>query len=129
MHAGNGETSMGIETYQNNYKEADTFLIHCVSIVELSTQVASVYAADTDLFALLLRHLDKIKCHTLYMQINTNEYIDMTYVAQLRDNKVCSALMSFHCLTGAGDTSGGFVEKQNNFEFFIILYKRLIDFP
>ena len=68
--------------------------VHCISIVELSTQVVSVYAADTDDFALLLRHLDKIKCHRLYMQINTNEYIDMTSIAELLGNKVYSALMS-----------------------------------
>ena len=93
--AGSGEVSMGIENYQNNHEEADTLLIHCISIVELSTQVVSVYAADTDVFALLLRHLDKMKCHRLYMQINTNEYIDMTSVAELLGNKVCSTLISF----------------------------------
>ena len=112
--AGNGEVSMGIETYQNNHEGADTLLIHCISIVELSTQVVSVYAADTDIFALLLQHLDKMKCHRLYMQINTYGYIDMTSVAELLGNKVCSALMTLHCLT-ASDTSGKFVEKQNNF--------------
>ena len=64
---------MGIETYQNNHKKADTLIIHWISIVELSTQVVSVYAADTDVFALM----------TLYMQINTNEYNDMTSVADL----------------------------------------------
>ena len=74
---------MGIETYQNNHEEADTLLIHCISIFELYTQVVSVYAADTDVFTLSFRHLDKIKCHRLYMKINTNEYIDTTSVAEL----------------------------------------------
>ena len=39
----------------------------------------------------------------------------MTYVAQLLDNKVCSALMSLHCLTGGGDTSGRFCGKTKEF--------------
>ena len=100
---------MGIETYQNNHEEADTFPNLCPSIVELSTQVVSVYAADTDVFALLLRHQ-----MTLYMKINTKDYIDMTSVVELLGNKVCSVLMSWHCLTGS-DTNGRFCGKTKEF--------------
>ena len=53
------------------------------------------------------------------MQINTNEYIDMTSVAKLLGNKFCSALMSLHCLIGS-DTSGIFCHKSK--EFWVELY-------
>ena len=67
---------------------------------------------------LLIRMFSHL-CHRLYMQINTNEYIDMTSVAELLDNKVCSALMSLHCLT-CSDTSGRFCHKSK--EFWVKLY-------
>ena len=48
------------------------------------------------------------------MKINTKDYIDMTSVVELFGNKVCSALMSWHCLTGS-DTNGRFCGKTKEF--------------
>ena len=59
------------------------------------------------------------KCLRLYMKINTNEYIDMTSFAELFDNNVYSALMSWRCLTGS-DTNGIFCGKTK--EFWVKLY-------
>ena len=60
--AGNGETHSGTGMQRNNHEEGDTLLIHLLCVADVSGKTVLVHVNDTDIFVLLLRHLEKIDC-------------------------------------------------------------------
>ena len=57
-----------------NHEEADTMLIYCLANCPLSDLSVQVYCIDTDVFALLLKHLSLINCSNLYMDLKKRHY-------------------------------------------------------
>ena len=108
--SGNGETCSAESVLSNNHEEGDTLIIHCLCAEYLEGKTVVVHASDTDIFVLLVRHLNEIDCKQLYMQLNPTESIDITAVSQVLNIDVSNALMSIHCITGC-DTVGKFAGK------------------
>ena len=108
--AGNRYTYSAISVLSNNHEEGETLIIHCLCAEDLKGKTVVVHANDTDIFVLLVRHLNEIDCNQLYMQLNATESIDITAVSQVLDVDLSSALMSVLCITGC-DTVGSLQEK------------------
>ena len=108
--AGNGYTYSAECVLSNNHEEGDTLIIHCLCAEDLKGKTVVVHANDTDIFVLLVRHLNEIDCNQLYMQLNATESVDITAVSQVLDVDLSSVLMSVHCITGC-DTVGKFAGK------------------
>ena len=53
----------------NNHDEADTLIIHCLTSAQLKeSDNVLVYANDTDVFTLLLKHYNKLNCTSNFMK-------------------------------------------------------------
>ena len=110
--AGNGLTLTSLDPQgENNHEEVDSLLIHCLCISPLSNiSKTCVFASDTDIFALLMKHPGLIGSNNLYMNTSYDEYLDIDSYYSILGELGSSALHSVHCLTGC-DTSGKFIGK------------------
>ena len=72
-----------------------------------------VYGSDVDLFVLLLAHYDKISCSHLQMK-SLKGYTSITRVYEFLGQKVSSALLPFHTITGC-DVTGKFSGRSKEF--------------
>ena len=73
----------------------------------------TVYASDSDLFALLLMHYSSFDCHKLLMKSLTG-YTSITAVHKFLRPAVAKSLLSFDSFTGC-DTTGKFSGKSKEF--------------
>ena len=64
--AGNGETHTS--SILNNHEEADTLMINVLYLLDPSNQTVIVHANNTDVFAILLCHYEKVQCSALLMK-------------------------------------------------------------
>ena len=80
----------------------------------LANVTTLVYSVDTDVFTLLLKHHNNIRCDKLLMHTVSGECIDISAVHDVLGGDIASALLSLHCLTGC-DTVGKFNKKSKEF--------------
>ena len=92
-----------------NHEEADTMLIYCLANCPLSDLPVRVYCIDTDVCALLLKHLPLINCSNLYMDLKRGT-INLTDVHKPLGVAPASALLGLYCITD-GDKTGSFNKK------------------
>ena len=83
---------------RNNHEDRVTFFLFTVCVADLNGKTVVVHANDTDIFVLLLRHLETIDCKVLYMQRGATESIIIPAAYQVLHKDLSSLLMSLHCI-------------------------------
>ena len=113
--AGNSQTKSSHydQDDTNNHAEGETAIIIGLTVMNIEQKRVTVYASDSDLFALLLMHYSSFNCHELHMKSLTG-YTSSTAVHEFLGPVVAKALLSFHALTGC-DTTGKFSGKSKEF--------------
>ena len=101
----------------NNHEEADTLLLHAMTLVKslIDDSAVYVYSADTDVFFILLRHCDLFDC-TLIFQHLLCGFVDIKGIYVKIGRNCAHALLGLHALTGC-DTTGRFDGKTKKFWF------------
>ena len=133
--AGNGKTVMSwtSEESPNNHEEADSLIIYTLSLAlsnlqfrTLDTKVL-VCSNDTDVFCLLVSHLENLTCKYLLMQWSQEEYIDISIISKSLGTSRCSALIGFHAFTGC-DTVEKFtgISKERWTKLFLITEESIL---
>ena len=59
-------------TLPNNHEESDSLIIHCLTLVEVTGNIVSIYSNDTDVFVTLLGNNHKFSMKRLLMHWSTN---------------------------------------------------------
>ena len=95
------------------FLEGETAIILGLTAMNIEQKRVTVYASDSDLFALLLMDYSSFNCHELHMKSLTG-YTSITAVHEFLGHVVAEALLSFHALNGC-DTTGKFSGKSKEF--------------
>ena len=89
-------------------------MIHCLTVAPLKgSDKVLVYANDTDVFALLLKHYNKFNSKNIFMK-GSNSLINVSFVFSVLGEQICSSLLSLHTVIGC-DTIGKFFGKSKEF--------------
>ena len=90
-------------------EEADTrMLLHAADGVKQGHKNILLRTVDTDVVVLAVSLAHKLECDRLCIAFGTGKsfhYLDATYMALMLGNDRCTALPSFHALTGCDTTS------------------------
>ena len=84
----------------------DTLIIHTLEQMKPINCNVIVYATDTDIFLLLLKHWKVISCHNLYISL-VRGFVNITALMNKLGVKASYALLSLHAIIGC-DTVGKF---------------------
>ena len=87
-------------TLPNNHEESDSLMIHCLTLVEVTGKIVSIYSNDTDVFVTFLGNYHKFSMKRLLMHWSTNTWLDITKVYENIGELKAKALNGFHCLKG-----------------------------
>ena len=76
--AGNSQTKSSHydQDDTNNHAEGETAIILGLTVMNIEQKRVTVYASDSDLFALLLMHYSSFNCHELHMKITYRLHLD-----------------------------------------------------
>lgn len=88
------------------HEEADTRIV--LHAVHSSCNTVVVSVRDTDVFLMLVYHLDKMQCNKLWMMAGTSKarrFIPIHEVHRMVSSEVLDSLLAFHAISGCDTTS------------------------
>ena len=87
-------------TLPNNHEESDSLMIHCLTHVEVTGKIVSIYSNGTDVVVTSLCNYHMFSMKRLLMHCSTKTWLDSTKVYENIGELKAKALIGFHCLTG-----------------------------
>ena len=100
--------NIDVRALRGFHEEADTrIILHCI---HSDAEFLVVACQDTDVFCLLIAHIDKMRCKQLWMKAGTSKkpkYLPIHTIRERLKNSVCKieTILPFHAITGCDTVS------------------------